>query len=327
MPLSNKWQRLAERGREMKRKSSLWILMVLLVFALAFGGCSDNGSVSGDDEDTRKEQTDRDRDAEEDDKDNDRSDQDDDKDDNKSGRGDDDDKENNKQDDDKKDAEKEDDSKDKQPSNVTDDQQGQGSEKNMLVGTWVSEPIDALTQEFMNGVNSGMGDLDGMEEYFSFDESKLVMKLQFMFDAADNVSVSLEEKSLSETLEYVLDTVTSSMKKYLDDTFKSAGLDMSAEDYMKQLGISWDEFVSGMREEVYDSIAANSMGQSGTYEVRDGRIFMADDKAGLANGDSMSFEISGDKLTLLAYYNGAGELEDDSVWGGTITMPIVLYRQ
>lgn len=333
----------------MKKKNSLWLLMMILAVVLAFGGCSDNGSVPGDNEDTQKEQRDLDRDGEGDDRNGGKQEGNKQEDDKQEGNKQEDDKqegnkqedgkqeegkqedgkqgdskqEEGKQGDDKKAAQNDSDSEDQHPGSTTEDRKAQGSEENRLVGTWVSDPIDALARGFM----VGMGDLGEYGEYLALDESKLIMRYRFVFDENGNVSASIDEKSYNETMVYVVETMEAGTKRYIEDTLKNAGLDMSVDEFMEMLGTTWDEFNKETREEAYSGIDTDSEEQVSVYEVRDGRIFMAGTRDELENTDSVSFEVSGDVLTLIAYYDVDGELVDDSVWGGILEMPIVFHRQ
>lgn len=336
----------------MKKKSYLWLLIALLAMALCFGGCSDNAS--SDDEETRKEQRDKKEDDEDDKKDDDKSESDvksevDAKTEESSGSAE------KKSEEPSESVEKKSEEssesiekKSEEPSGSVEKKTEESSEPaestevtetpeqkpnggitvsdQSIVGKWVSEPIDSLTDKLLDE----LGGFDEMKDYVNFDRKKIKFCIYFEFTADGRMIYGMDEESLGETMDYIATSLIDGVKVYIEKMFEESGMEMSFADYLKATGMSEEEFESELRDELYQYVDQDDMKEEGLYVVKNGRLYAAEASEGTVDVnhcESLSYTISGNKLTLLAYFDEDGQSQNVDVMDDLLKLPITLTRK
>ena len=336
----------------MKKRSYLWLLTALLMMALCFGGCSDAGAA--DDEGPRKEQRDEKSDEESEEKKDDEESKSEEKkaeEKSESAVKKDYEKIESKEEKDeeksesveKKDEEKSEsaEKKDEEKSESTEQSSeqakteekveqkpegGSGTTDSAIVGKWVSGSIDSLRDKLLEELDG----FDEMGEYVNFDRNKLQFRIYYEFAADGKMYYGMEEESLRATMDYVASCLIEGAKLYVTQLLKDSGVDMEFGDYLSAVGMSEEEFEKQMRDELYQYVDSSEVRAEGFYVVKNGRLYAVAASEGAENMDyteSLSYTVSGDKLTLLAYYNEDGQIKDNNVLDELISLPLTLTRE
>ena len=318
----------------MKKKSYLWLLIALLAMALCFGGCSDNAS--SDEEETRKEQRDK-------------KDDDDDDDDDKKSESD----EKSESEEPSKSTEKTEESsesietKSEEPSSSAEKSEEPSASKETtevvetseqnpnggvsvtdqsIVGKWVSDPIDGLADKLLEE----LGGFEEMEDYVNLDRNKIRFCIYFEFTADGKMIYGMDEENLGVTMEYIASSMIDGVKLYIEKMFKDAGMEMTFADYLAASGMSEEEFEKEMRDQLYQYVDQEEMKEEGIYVVKDGRLYAAEASEGTVDvnhSESISYTISGNKLTLLAYFDENGQSQNVDVMDDLLKLPMTLTRK
>lgn len=131
-------------------------------------------------------------------------------------------------------------------------------------------------------------------------------------------------------MDYVASCLIEGAKLYVTQLLKDSGVDMGFGDYLSAVGMSEEEFEKQMRDELYQYVDSSEVRAEGFYVVKNGRLYAVAASEGAENMDyteSLSYTVSGDKLTLLAYYNEDGQIKDNNVLDELISLPITLTRE
>ena len=170
----------------------------------------------------------------------------------------------------------------------------------LIVGTWeatvdMGEYFDTLMDY----------DDDMLSAYFDFTGVELVVNYEFDKDGSYKLSFSAADE---EKLEMVL---RKAVEKLLNDMFEGAGY--TIEEVAAANGMTVDELVDDAMEEngVSSEAFFDDSNDSGSYKIKDGKLYLAEDGDDIDEDDYFEYKLKGDKLTLVAEYED-GELSDES---------------
>ena len=167
----------------------------------------------------------------------------------------------------------------------------------LIVGTWETEM--SMTDYY----GDDMGELEGMEAYFDFDKIKITMTFEFEEDGTYTLSVDGDEEEIKAILR-------DGFEKLLNDMLEGTGYTL--EELAAEEGMTVEELLDAAMEESFD--AEDFFGdetERGSYEIKDGKLYIFDRGDELDEDDYFEYKLKGDKLTLVAEYED-GELSDES---------------
>ena len=155
------------------------------------------------------------------------------------------------------------------------------STEELVVGEW-SAMVDMTDYIVEN-----MGDMDDMTDYVDFKD----LEFELIFELKDDKTyvATIDEDSLDDTMDKLLDQMVEGMAEYYDDLLEEEG--MTFEDLLEEEGMTIDDFEEALREELdaedfFDSI---DIVEDGTYTV---------------DGDTIVLTTDSDSTTTFEYKNG-----------------------
>ena len=169
-----------------------------------------------------------------------------------------------------------------------------------------------------------------MGDYVNLDRNKIRFCIYFEFTADGKMIYGMDEENLGVTMEYIASSLIDGVKLYIDKMFKDAGMEMTFADYLAASGMSEEEFEKEMRDELYQYVDQEEMKEEGIYVVKDGRLYAAEASEGTVDvnhSESISYTISGNKLTLLAYFDENGQSQNVDVMDDLLKLPMTLTRK
>ena len=187
-------------------------------------------------------------------------------------------------------------------------------EAEALVGTWEAE------MDVTELMASQMG--SDMAEYVTL--SDVVFTMVMTFDEDGVFEITLDEASVNDALQIVLQSVKDGTYAMLQDQVADMGLDMSVEDVLVASGTDLETVFADLEAQLdLPGLAAQTIAEAsgtGNFEVKDGKLHMS---AGLSyKPDPACYEVyslEGDVLTLHEYVG------DDSAFDGLY--PLVFHKK
>ena len=139
-----------------------------------------------------------------------------------------------------------------------------------ILGTWAgSIDISEL-------VNTMMGAAPEVTEYFSF--SGIAFDVEMTFLADGTCSLAVNEESLKNTYEAMMQQIIPGMKKMMQDILTESKLDMTVDEFLAASNISLEDLVKdAIGENPLDEMA-ESLKRDGYYTLAEGTLFITDEK-------------------------------------------------
>jgi len=176
--------------------------------------------------------------------------------------------------------------------------------KDSIEGEWecTIDMVDTLNDQFEEA---------GMGGYFDIDNFKITMQLEF--DDDGNYSMTVDEDALKDTMDDVIDSMTTGLEDMLADLAEENG--MTFDDLMSAMGY---ESMSDYMEEAFSEDTFNdmvtTMETEGKYKVEDDKLFMTTSKEEDFSDDEYDiFELDGDELKFTERV-GSDEEDDMSMY-------------
>lgn len=169
-------------------------------------------------------------------------------------------------------------------------------EQSKYIGTWKAnlDFTEIMNDELANDVDMG--------GYFTITDFSVVMYLEFNDDGT--YSMWVEEDSVEQAMEQMIDDLTLGMEDYLTDYFASEGITVTVQEALDSLGMTMDELMDDsfddemMDETVNDMLDA--INGEGNFKVEGDRLFLSDGLEYAVDEDVYDIcEISGDILKML----------------------------
>lgn len=169
-------------------------------------------------------------------------------------------------------------------------------EQSKYIGTWKGtlDMTDIVAEELAN--DEEMGD------YFTITDFSIVMNLEFNDDGT--YSMWVEEESIEEAMDKMIDDLTLGMEDYLTDYFASEGITVTVQEALDALGMTMDElmedsFDNEMMDKTIDEMLNEIKGE-GNFKVDGDKLFLSDGLEYAVDENAYEIcEISGDILKLL----------------------------
>ena len=165
----------------------------------------------------------------------------------------------------------------------------------LIVGTWEA------TVDIGDYINAEMAGEPGME-YFDFSGVEATLSYEFDEDGDYVLTISMNKELLEKVFR-------NAMQKILEEAAAAEGY--TPEELAAEEGMTVEELL----EESFD--AENFFGdetERGSYEIKDGKLYIFDRGDELDEDDYFEYKLKGDKLTLVVEYED-GELSDESEAG------------
>ena len=105
-----------------------------------------------------------------------------------------------------------------------------GSDKDKFVGTW------SANVDMTDIINDSLAEDPETAEYFTVDN--FGMTLLFTFEEDGSYKITADEDAFAKSCDSLIETITEGATKYLEDTAKAEGLDMTADDMLGICGAS-----------------------------------------------------------------------------------------
>ena len=166
----------------------------------------------------------------------------------------------------------------------------------LIVGTWEA------TVDMGDYINAEMAGEPGME-YFDFSGVEATLSYEFDEDGDYVLTISMNKELLEKVFR-------NAMQKILEEAAAAEGY--TPEELAAEEGMTVEELLDAAMEESFD--AENFFGdetERGSYEIKDGKLYIFDRGDELDEDDYFEYKLKGDKLTLVAEYED-GELSDES---------------
>lgn len=168
-----------------------------------------------------------------------------------------------------------------------------------IIGTWAS------TVDFTEMLKASMAADPTVAEFFSF--SSFVLDITITFDAEGVCTLTIDEESAKVALETIAQEMLDGMLKMIDELLKQQGVDMTAEDYLAATGMSMDDLREQLSAELDVEDMIDELSQENTYEIRDGKLYIADADGNMTEEDASSFTLADGVLTIEASEEAAEE--------------------
>lgn len=166
----------------------------------------------------------------------------------------------------------------------------------LIVGTWEA------TVDMGDYINAEMAGEPGME-YFDFSGVEATLSYEFDEDGDYVLTISMNKEMVEKVFR-------NAMQKILEEAAAAEGYTL--EELAAEEGMTVEELLDAAMEESFD--AENFFGdetERGSYEIKDGKLYIFDRDDELDEDDYFEYKLKGDKLTLVAEYED-GELSDES---------------
>ena len=166
----------------------------------------------------------------------------------------------------------------------------------LIVGTWEA------TVDIGDYINAEMAGEPGME-YFDFSGVEATLSYEFDEDGDYVLTISMNKELLEKVFR-------NAMQKILEEAAAAEGYTL--EELAAEEGMTVEELLDAAMEESFDAEDFfDDETERGSYEIKDGKLYIFDRGDELDEDDYFEYKLKGDKLTLVAEYED-GELSDES---------------
>lgn len=173
------------------------------------------------------------------------------------------------------------------------------TDEEAIVGKWV---WNAKLSQFVN-MDSLLGEEMGeMAEYFDF--SDLVVDLVYEFNADGTAKAGVQDESFPDLVNDIVDITIDGTFKMLEDMVES--MNMTMEEYYASAQTTKEELIAQMKQsmdteeletQLKDKLKETAL--NGYYALKDGKIYISNEKATLMNGENGSvYTLNGNTLTV-----------------------------
>ena len=187
-----------------------------------------------------------------------------------------------------------------------------GTAVESIVGTWRG------TVDFTQAISEALGADPSAAEYFSFEN--LTLDLIMTFDAQGNCTLAIDEASAKATMDTIAQVMLDGTLKLLDDLLSIQDPNFSVEDYLAASGTTMEDLKEQISAELKMEDLVGELSQEGTYEIRDGKLYIADGDEAFTEDDASAYTLQNGVLTIEA---PADADQDESA---AIMFPLVLNR-
>ncbi len=168
----------------------------------------------------------------------------------------------------------------------------------LIVGTWEA------TVDMGDYLNAEMADEVDMAGYFDFSGAEATLVYEFDENGEYVLTISMNKELLEKAFR-------NAMQKILEEAAAAEGYTL--DELAAEEGMSIDELIDAVMEESFfdmDDFFEDET-ENGSYEIKDGKLYLFDEGDKLDEGDYFEYKLKGDKLTLVVEYED-GDLSDES---------------
>ena len=140
------------------------------------------------------------------------------------------------------------------------------------------------------------------------------------FDAHGNCTLAIDEASAKATMDTIAQVMLDGTLKLLDDLLSIQDPNLSIEDYLAASGTTTEDLKKQISAELKMEDLVGELSQEGTYEIRDGKLYIADGDEAFTEDDASAYTLQNGVLTIEA---PADADQDESA---AIMFPLVLNR-
>ena len=170
----------------------------------------------------------------------------------------------------------------------------------LIVGTWEAT-VDM--GDYLNAEMAGEPGMAAYAEYFDFSGVELTVNYEFDKDGDYVLTISMNKELLEKVFRNAL-------QKVLEEAAAAEGYTL--EELAAEEGMTVEELLDAVMEEGFDAEDFfDDEAERGSYEIKDGKLYIFDRGDELDEDDYFEYKLKGDKLTLVAEYED-GELSDES---------------
>lgn len=181
-----------------------------------------------------------------------------------------------------------------------------------IVGTW------AGSVDFTQMLTESLATDPTLSGYFTI--SSFVLDLTMTFDAEGNCSLAIDEESAKAAIEAVSQELLDGMLKMLNELLKQQGVEMTMEDYLAASGMTMEDLRAQLSAELNVEDMVGELSQENTYEIRDGKLYLADADGNFTEDGAAPYTLLDGVLTIEASEEAAEEEYADYMF------PLVLNR-
>ena len=170
----------------------------------------------------------------------------------------------------------------------------------LIVGTWEAT-VDM--GDYLNAEMAGEPGMAAYAEYFDFSGVEATLSYEFDEDGDYVLTISMNKEMLEKVFR-------NAMQKILEEAAAAEGYTL--EELAAEEGMTVEELLDAAMEESFDAEDFfDDETERGSYEIKDGKLYIFDRGDELDEDDYFEYKLKGDKLTLVAKYSD-GELDDAS---------------
>ena len=170
----------------------------------------------------------------------------------------------------------------------------------LIVGTWEAT-VDM--GDYLNAEMAGEPGMAAYAEYFDFSGVEATLSYEFDEDGDYVLTISMNKELLEKVFR-------NAMQKILEEAAAAEGYTL--EELAAEEGMTVEELLDAAMEESFDAEDFfDDETERGSYEIKDGKLYIFDRGDELDEDDYFEYKLKGDKLTLVAKYSD-GELDDAS---------------
>lgn len=190
-----------------------------------------------------------------------------------------------------------------------------------LIGTWKSEPISV--EDIVKEALKSAGEY---EPFIELDDSRLFVNAKFSIAEDGWATMELDAKSYQTLMDYLTKQVTAGVIKYYENYLANMGLHVNVNTYLKMLGISPEKYVASVMQESTGDLNLDDFRRTRICVVEDGKLYLAESEAALENRESyLVIELTEDDLSFLQYYEKE-ELQENPL-GLEILLPLNFSKE
>ena len=161
----------------------------------------------------------------------------------------------------------------------------------LIVGTWEAT-VDM--GDYLNAEMAGEPGMAAYAEYFDFSGVEATLSYEFDEDGDYVLTISMNKEMVEKVFR-------NAMQKILEEAAAAEGYTL--EELAAEEGMTVEELLDAAMEESFD--AEDFFGdetERGSYEIKDGKLYIFDRGDELDEDDYFEYKLKGDKLTLVAEY-------------------------
>lgn len=173
-----------------------------------------------------------------------------------------------------------------------------------IEGTWANE-IDSTEM-----LVSYLGIEEDLSEYIKID--KFVVTMNVTFNEDGTYKMKVDEKTTKESFLAARDIVSDGLRKYLEDTIKNEGYDITVEEFLEFAETDFDTLINDYINDGIINQMVNIMQNEGKYKVEENKLYMTETADSEFDDEVYQvFTLTEDTLTLTESFGNESENNSD----------------